>query len=81
MSEFPSGADQLKSITKLIQDVIFDAVKGNDIFVEEETQNNRIGICNSCERFDTESRRCKECGCFMDQKVPYSASTCPLNKW
>lgn len=81
MSEFPSGIDQLKSITKLIQDVIFDAVKGNDVFVEEETQNNRIGICNSCERFCTQSRRCKECGCFMDSKVSYSTSTCPLSKW
>lgn len=81
MSEFPSGADQLKSITQLIQNVIIDAVKGNDIFVNDEVEKHRIDTCNSCNRFDSESRRCKECGCFMDQKVSYSASECPLNKW
>jgi hypothetical protein len=79
--EFPSGADQLKSITQLIQNVILDAVKGNDVFVEDNLEKTRIEICNSCKRFDAESRRCKECGCFMDQKVSYSAAKCPLNYW
>ena len=82
MSEqFPSGKDQLKSITELIQNVILDAVKGNEVFVTDEVEKNRIDTCNSCDRFDTLSRRCRECGCFMDQKVPYAAASCPLNKW
>lgn len=79
--EFPSKSDQIKSITQLIQNVILDVVKGNDIFVENNLEEYRIGICNTCESFDIQSRRCRECGCFMDQKVSYTVSKCPLNKW
>jgi hypothetical protein len=45
MSEFPSFSDQAQNLTKLIQDVIMDAVKGNQIFASDEVQKQRMDIC------------------------------------
>ncbi len=81
MSEFPSIPDQLKSFTELVQDAILDAVKGNNIFTTEELETRRLEICRACDRFDSEQKRCKECGCYMEHKVSYNSAKCPLNYW
>ena len=81
MSEFPSLSDQTKNITKLIQDVILDAVKGNKIFASDELKEQRMTTCKGCEYFHEEQVRCKECGCFLEDKTSYSASVCPIHKW
>jgi hypothetical protein len=47
----------------------------------EDVQNNRISICESCERFFKPTRQCKECGCFMDIKTKLEQASCPLEKW
>jgi formamidopyrimidine-DNA glycosylase len=81
MSEFPSFSDQAQNLTKLIQDVIMDAVKGNQIFASDEVQNQRMDICKECEHYHEEQVRCKECGCFLEDKTSYSAAICPVRKW
>ncbi len=37
--------------------------------VSAEEFNKRISICESCEDFNPENRRCKICTCFMDIKA------------
>ena len=81
MSEFPSIPDQAQNLTKLIQDVIVDAVKGNKIFASDELKEQRMAICRGCEYYHEEQGRCKECGCFLEDKTSYSSAICPIRKW
>ena len=81
MSEFPSLPKQAQNLTKLIQDVIMDAVKGNQIFASDEVQKQRMDICKGCEYYHEEEVRCKKCGCFLENKTSYSSSKCPVHKW
>lgn len=37
--------------------------------VSVEEFERRIGICERCEHFNSESRKCQLCGCFMDEKA------------
>tara|TARA_Y100000004_G_C8921862_1_gene415784 strand:- start:334 stop:591 length:258 start_codon:yes stop_codon:yes gene_type:complete len=79
--KMPSMAEQGRNLIKMMQDIGADAVKGREIFVTNEEQKRRYDICQACESFDRIRKRCKECGCFMQQKTAFSASECPLKKW
>lgn len=43
--------------------------------------NDKLKICIVCERYDKESERCNECGCYMPLKTTIPFTTCPLGKW
>lgn len=47
----------------------------------EEESAKRMSICESCDRFDKINRTCLSCGCFLDLKVKWQTSECPLRKW
>lgn len=81
MTEFPSTSNQVKNFTKFIQDAIMEAVSGNDIFVSEEVKQQRFDTCKSCEHFDSNEIRCKQCGCFLEHKASFSAAKCPIELW
>lgn len=60
--------------------------------VDEETAKLRLAICEGCDRFIKEERRCSECCCPMDFKVTLKYDpikgimkktliTCPVGKW
>lgn len=59
---------------KVAESVGFEAA--DDTIVEQ-----RIQICNSCDRLFKPTRNCKLCGCFIDLKVKSKLSSCPINKW
>ena len=40
-----------------------------------------MDICKKCEFFSARQERCKKCGCWLDHKTKFSASTCPIDKW
>lgn len=46
-----------------------------------ELSKKRVEICEQCPRFDCQSRRCRECGCFVDQKSKYQSEQCPIGRW
>lgn len=46
-----------------------------------EIQNERLTICESCDRLEPISRSCYECGCPVDEKVKWGTERCPLGKW
>lgn len=50
----------------------------------------RLSICRACRRFEARDQTCKECGCYMEEKVRFShirspsgdrPNVCPKGKW
>jgi hypothetical protein len=49
--------------------------------VGEQLAEERYEICSTCPRLIKLTGQCKECGCFMQQKVKLPHASCPLFKW
>lgn len=61
--------------------------------VDETTKAVRYAVCKACDRYDPESDKCRECGCFMAVKtgtkthrnpangMRVEITHCPLGKW
>lgn len=81
--EFPSIDKQLNNLSKFVFEMSTDIFsEGNfNVFVDDETKKNRMDICKKCEFFSARQERCKKCGCWLDHKTKFSASTCPIDKW
>jgi hypothetical protein len=46
--------------------------------VTDEEKRRRLAICESCDRLDAESRRCKVCKCYVDAKTSAKTNFNPL---
>ena len=70
---------------EIIKEVL-DVLPGTT-FVSEADQEKRLNICEGCEMMNKETRKCKGCGCFIDEKtrvlsLPFMDNEkCPKNKW
>jgi hypothetical protein len=49
--------------------------------VETSIAEERYEICSTCPKLIKLTGQCKECGCFMQQKVKLPHAFCPLYKW
>lgn len=52
--------------------------------VNAEIRNERYETCRGCPAFLADSKRCSECGCFMEAKTWIGGNPddlCPLKKW
>jgi len=52
--------------------------------VTEEIRNERYDTCKACPFFIEDSKRCSECGCFMEAKTWIGGDPdllCPKKKW
>lgn len=52
--------------------------------VSSEIREERYNICKACPHFIEDSKRCSQCGCFMEAKTWIAGSPkllCPKNKW
>ena len=52
--------------------------------VSAEIREERYETCKACPAFIEDSKRCSECGCFMEAKTWVGGdpnSLCPLRKW
>ncbi|ADF42390.1 RNA polymerase-like protein [Synechococcus phage S-CBS2] len=52
--------------------------------VSEEIRNERYDTCKACPFFVEGSKRCSECGCFMEAKTWIGGdpnALCPKQKW
>ena len=52
--------------------------------VSEEKLKERLGICDNCEMYKKEEKKCGLCGCHMQIKAEWLESRCPHpggNKW
>lgn len=48
--------------------------------VKTDIAAERYAICKECPML-LPTGNCKECGCFMSQKVKLPNASCPLHKW
>lgn len=52
--------------------------------VTKVIREERYDVCKACPAFIKDSKRCSECGCFMEAKTWINADPnmlCPLQKW
>ena len=52
--------------------------------VSAEVREERYDTCKACPAFIEDSKRCADCGCFMEAKTWVGGSPkglCPQNKW
>ena len=52
--------------------------------VGKEVREERYDMCKQCPAFLADSKRCSECGCFMEAKTWIGGDPkklCPLKKW
>lgn len=59
--------------------VIKDLLTGNLQFVDSQTKNQRMDICNSCEA--RKLNFCSVCGCYLPAKTKLKKSECPMELW
>lgn len=79
--ELPSFSDMAKGFIGSAKDIITGVVQGEGLLVTEELHNHRLNICNGCEFFRLEDKRCSKCGCFMEAKSKFKKTYCPIGKW
>jgi hypothetical protein len=41
----------------------------------------KMSICEACEKYSRRWGKCSECGCFVAVKIHIPFSKCPLGKW
>lgn len=75
--QMPSLWQQMKNLTGSM----IHYAKNGFGNVSEEEYTKRIAICEGCEFFEKNHRRCFRCGCFVDGKAKLSSEICPENKW
>lgn len=49
--------------------------------VKPEIAEERLSICNGCDKLIKATKTCKECGCFMSAKTKLPNAECPIGKW
>ena len=49
--------------------------------VEKYRTEERLGICKLCEYYNSTTKTCKKCHCFMPLKAKFAMNRCPVGKW
>jgi hypothetical protein len=80
-SEYPSLPEQGKNLASFAFDIVKRALYGQALTVSDEIKQNRLNICKTCDKYDEEPNRCKECGCMLEYKTGFALDSCPLGKW
>ena len=72
----------MKKIAKGLLKTAGQAIKNGR--VTKEIREERYDTCKACPYFDAKSKRCKDCGCFMEAKTWVGGAPdalCPQKKW
>lgn len=43
--------------------------------------NDKLKICEACEKYKREEKLCSVCGCYMPIKTVIPLTSCPEGKW
>ena len=95
--EMLGGEQQLPPASQMIRNLAVDHwrtlkswLRGSQVIATQNEARRRWGICLKCPYLkydqinpDTDKidGRCTHCGCFMNVKVHYAISECPIDKW
>ena len=77
----PSIASMVGNFVKTAVDVVKTAVQTGQVTAGETLFNERMAVCNVCDKFDKDQTRCTKCGCHMNAKANLLAAKCPLGLW
>jgi len=69
------------NLAATLKDTALQFIKSGKMMVYDDVKNGRLQICNSCDAYIKEQKRCARCGCFMETKARMSGAKCPLDKW
>ena len=65
-----------------LYDTLMKELENYDLGVfNKAEQERRIGVCQSCERFDAETSKCGVCKCSIAVRVLFTVNSCPDGKW
>lgn len=73
-----SSLDMAKNLVQTTKQALFNGK------VSAEIREERYNTCKACPFFIENSKRCSECGCFMEAKTWVGGdpnSLCPKQKW
>jgi len=84
--QFPSINEQGKNLAKFTFEVVKNVIdispsNNTRLILSEEEQKQRLDVCKKCEYYSVRQNRCRQCGCYMNAKVKFTASQCPIQKW
>ena len=64
---------------------LFSAIKarvtGTVRFASMPVQKKRLETCRQCASFFAPTTSCKQCGCFLYEKIKHEEASCPLDAW
>jgi hypothetical protein len=81
--EFPSLPEQGKNLAKFTFEVVKSVVStsNHEVYVSNQVKEERMNTCKTCEYYHYQQNRCRHCGCWLEHKVKFIVSECPLQKW
>jgi hypothetical protein len=81
-NKYPDFWEQMKGFAEFTGKQV-KQVSNNpgSLFVEQEIQEKRMSICNTCDFFNKSQNRCRKCGCYMSMKVKFKDVKCPISLW
>ena len=77
VQEYPALATQARNLWRDIKAFVASGGK----LAPKALRKARVAVCESCEHWDAQQRRCTQCGCKGDAKVYSLVAKCPLDKW
>lgn len=77
---FPKTKTLAENFLKAVGMEITAITTGKDELELDEIKR-RYSICENCEFFHKQSKRCIKCGCFMKWKTAWRSQHCPIGKW
>lgn len=81
IKKYPSTFQMARNLAKEMWKTGKNAARGLPVIVSAEVGFQRLQTCEGCDKFEHETSRCRECGCYMKSKTQLAAASCPLNKW
>jgi hypothetical protein len=81
IDKYPSTFQMARNLAKELWESGKKAARGLPVIVSTEVGFHRLQTCEGCDKFEAESSRCTECGCFMKVKTQIASASCPLGKW
>ena len=89
-NKLPPASQQIRDLATTHWKSLKAWIKGSQVIAPQEIAEKRWEICKGCEflKYDEtnpdtgkKDGRCTHCGCFMNVKVHYAVSECPVGKW
>ena len=74
---YPGYAVMARSFVKAS---VKQRLAGNPIRSEKEIEKIKA-ICEVCDFYVKDRRRCLKCGCKMEKKIPWETTSCLIGKW